>query len=652
MVRGLVAFASLLLPTVALAQRAPVRVADDSATILVSLIERPVGTETYTLRSGAGGHRLSAQVRLVDRGTPLAVDASLELQGDLTPTRFRANGKSYRFVTVDADVAITGDSALVRARGSTTVVPHAAAAFPAQGWPPMAARALLVRYWERRGRPERVRLLPGDASHVARIAFRGIDTVRVDGQRVPLRRYVVDGVVWGREAVWLDPDDRFAALVTRIHILPLEGIRSDLATALPQLQASAVGDRMSDLRQMTAGAPPIASGDYALTGVRVIDGTGRAPIEDAVLRVHDGRIVQVGARADVALPHAVRTIDGRGTTVIPGLWDMHAHASQVEWAPAYLAAGVTTIRDMGGEERFLLALRETLAAANAAGPRVLLAGLVDGDDSAAFGAITAASPAEGRGVVDRYHAAGFSQMKLYSMLQPDVVRAIVERAHALGMTVTGHVPRSLGIVKSIDAGMDQVAHIPVAGDTASAEVRDVIARLARHRVVVDPTLPWNELLGRSSATAIERFEPGILHGPPTMVASYRTASSAATPAAVTESFGRQLAVIRAMHDAGVPLVAGTDGALPGYSLLRSIELFALAGFTPMEALQSATLVPARAMGEASERGTLEAGKRADFVVLDGNPLDDIANIRRTRWVARDGRMVESRALWPLAGFRE
>ncbi|MEP7381372.1 MAG: amidohydrolase family protein [Gemmatimonadota bacterium] len=643
---------SLLAPAIAPAQRPPNHLADDSATILVSLIERAVGTETYTLRSIDGGHRLSSVVRLVDRGTPLAVDASLDVRDDLTPTHFRASGKSYRFVTVDADVAMAGDSALVRTSASTTVLRHTGPAFPAQGWPPMAARALLVRYWERHGRPERVRLLPGDTSYVARIRFRGIDTVRVEGRRVPLRRYVVQGVVWGREALWLDPDDRFAALVTRIHILPMEGVRADLATALPQLQASAIADRMSDLRQMTAGARAIASGDYALTGIRIIDGTGRAPIEDAVLRVRDGRIAQVGTRADVALPHAVRTIDGRGATVIPGLWDMHAHASQVEWAPAYLAAGVTTIRDMGGEERFLLALRETLAASASVGPRVLLAGLVDGDDSAAFGAITAASPAEGRGVVDRYHAAGFSQMKLYSMLQPDVVRAIVERAHALGMTVTGHVPRSLGIVASIDAGMDQVAHIPIVGDTASAEVRDVIARLASRHVVVDPTLPWNELLGRSSATAIERFEPGILHGPPAMVASYRTASSAATPAAVTESFGRQLAVIRAMHDAGVPLVAGTDGALPGYSLLRSIELFVQAGFTPMEALESATLVPATAMGEASERGTLEAGKRADFVVLDGNPLDDIANIRRTRWVARDGRMVESRALWPLAGFRE
>ena len=641
--------AQVQLPAV---QRPAARVADDSATILLSLIERPVGTERYHLSAGPDGRQLHAEIRLVDRGTPLAVDVTLDVRGDLAPVRFQASGKSYRFVTVDADVALRGDSAVVRSGAAVTVVRHAVGAFPAQGWPPMAARALLVRYWKRHGRPARIPLLPGDSSHAARISYRGIDTVRARGRRVALHRFVVEGVVWGRETLWLDPDDRFAALVTRIHILPLEGIRADLAESLPQLQASAIADRMDDLKQMSGSASPITTGDYALTGIRLIDGVGGAPVDDAVLLVRDGRIAGVGRRDAVALPHAVRTIDARGTTVIPGLWDMHAHASQIEWGPAYRAAGVTTIRDMGGEERFLLALRGTLASPASAGPRVLLAGLVDGDDSAAFGALTAATPAEGRAVVERYHAAGFVQVKLYSMLRPDVVQAIVARAHAMGMTVTGHVPRSLGIVGAIEAGMDQVAHMPVSGDTSAAEVRDVIARLARHHVVVDPTLPWNELLGRARTTDIATFEPGFAHAPPALAASYRTASSNASPAEVSDGQRRQLALIRAMHHAGVPLVAGTDGALPGYSLLRSIELFVEAGLTPMAAIQGATIVPARAMGEGRERGTLEVGKRADFVVLDGNPLDDIVNIRRTRWVARDGVMLPSRALWRLAGFHE
>ncbi len=113
-----------------------------------------------------------------------------------------------------------------------------------------------------------------------------------------------------------------------------------------------------------------------------------------------------------------------GATIAPGLWDMHAHAAQIEWLPAYLAAGVTTIRDMGGEQPFLTAMRDTVANGKGLGPRVLLAGLVDGDAPAGFGATVASTPDQGRAVVDRYKAAGFNQIKLYSLLQPDVVAAI------------------------------------------------------------------------------------------------------------------------------------------------------------------------------------------------------------------------------------
>lgn len=623
----------------------------DSATILISLLERPIGTEHYTLRTATTGLRLSSSVRLVERGTPLELDATLDLRGDLSPTHFRAKGKSYRFVNVDAEVDVVGDTARAHDLGVTDVVRQPSLFFTAQGWPPLAARALLVRYWERHGRPRTLRLLPGDAERVARIAFRGVDTVRTNNRVVPLRRYAVDGVVWGRETLWLDDHDHFAAIVTRVHILPLEGIRSDLKVALPALQLSAIADRMADLRQLALDVPPIAAGVFALTGATVIDGTGRAAMVDATILVRDGRIDRVGARAEVPIPPGERTIDARGKTIIPGLWDMHAHASQIEWASAYLAAGVTSIRDMGGEEKFLLALRETIERRGGVGPRLFLAGLVDGDEEGSFGTVTAATPDEGRAVVDHYRAARFDQIKLYSVLRPDVVAAIVARAHDVGLTVTGHVPRSLGIGRSIEAGMDQIAHLPVDGDTTAPEVRHVIDLLARGKVVVDPTIPWNELLGRSGAVPIERFEPGILRAPPALAFNYRSVVNAVDPDAAAASFQRQLAIVRAMHNAGVPLVAGTDGGVPGYSLLRSVELFVQAGFTPMEAILSATLVAARAMGRDADSGTIEAGKRADLVVLDANPLDDIANIRATRWVVSNGRLFDSAALRRAAGFR-
>jgi imidazolonepropionase-like amidohydrolase len=330
---------------------------------------------------------------------------------------------------------------------------------------------------------------------------------------------------------------------------------------------------------------------------------------------------------------------------------MHAHVAQIEWLPAYLAAGVTTFRDMGGEQPFLTAIRDAIASGKGLGPRALLAGLVDGDAPGAFGAVVAATPSEGRAVVDRYRKLGFEQMKLYSLLQPDVVSAITARAHELGMSVTGHVPTALGLTRAVEAGMDHVAHLPINGDPQSPQTRATIELLAKKKIVIDPTLPWNELLGHAPETTLESFEPGFAHAPPALVANYRSVKNDTDAATAKRRVRDSETMVKALFDAGVPIVAGTDGALPGYSLLRSIEMYVEAGMTPMQAIESATRVPAESMGLAKETGTIEPGKRADLIVLNADPLAQISNIRKLRWVVANGRVLEPAKLWAAAGFK-
>ncbi|MEZ5317147.1 MAG: amidohydrolase family protein [Vicinamibacterales bacterium] len=621
----------------------PVAARTRSASIIVSLLERPIGRETSEVRTTADGVTLESRMDLVERGGPLALTTTAAFAPDLTPRRYRSSGQTYRFVNVDLDVEVTGRSARVHHLGADATVALPDAFFAAQTWAPPSSRALLVKYWEAHGRPTTLAVLPGRPVRDVAIAYRGDDTVRAGGRDVRLRRYTVDGAVWGRESVWVDGDGAFAAMTSRIHIMALEAVREDLREALPALLAADVRDRMADLAALGAAVVPIARDAYALVGARVIDGTGAAPIEDAVLVVRDGRIAAVGARGTTPVPAGLRTVDARGATIVPGLWDMHAHASQIEWAGAYLGAGVTAARDMGGEFGFLTAFRDALATDATVGPRLFLAGLVDGDSDRALGAIVASTPEAGRAVVDRYHAAGFDQMKLYSLLQPPVVQAIVRRAHEMGMTVTGHVPTALGLAGAIDAGMDHIAHLP-------GGARDLVDRLAARHVVIDPTMPWGELLGHAPETPIASFEPGIDLIPEALRENYLSVTNRTDAATFAGRQRQSGALVKALFDAGVPIVVGTDAAVPGFSVLRNLEQLVDAGFTPMQALQAATIVPARAMRVDAEMGTIAAGKRADLLVLDANPLDDISNVRRSRWVASRGRLYRIADVRRSVGF--
>ncbi len=137
-------------------------------------------------------------------------------------------------------------------------------------------RAQLINYWEKHGRPEILPVLPGEPTRDVRIEQRGTDTVTTAAGKSTLRRFSVDGIIWGRETVWIDGAGRFAAIVSRVHILPLEGVREDLKDALPSLQASAIADRMSDLARQLKSISPATGGSFAIAGARLIDGTGRA----------------------------------------------------------------------------------------------------------------------------------------------------------------------------------------------------------------------------------------------------------------------------------------------------------------------------------------------------------------------------------------
>jgi len=623
----------------------------EHGTLRLHYVQKPIGYERWTIARDDAGVTLAADFDFTDRGGRVQLTSTLHTTTDYAPLMFAAKGKTYRFVNVDSQVRIDGSTATVLADGAESKVPVDRTFYTVDGYAPFAAQMLMLRYWKQHGRPRVMHTAPGLPVNEVIIEARPTETVRVGGKAFPLEPFVVDGVVWGRETLWLDADGSLAAAITRAGGLSFEAVREDLEPALLQFVEHATQERIKDLETITKSVQVANTGDYALAGATLIDATGRDPIPNAVVVIRGGRIAEVGPGASTAIPAGMPVVRVDGKTIVPGLWDMHTHVTQIEWAPVYLAAGVTTVRDMGNEFEFITALRDAVASGRVAGPRLLLAGLIDGGGPNAFGVYYATTPDEAKQMVAKYRAAGFQQIKVYSLLTPVVVAAVCAEAHRLGMTVTGHVPTGMSIEQAVSAGMDQIAHLAIRGEAGTPDVELTIAFLKRHGTVMDPTQSWNELLGHAAGTPIALFNPGVNKIPAPLNRLFANAGAANIDAAAARSrVERGLRVVGALHAAGVPVVVGTDEGLPGHSVHREIELYVEAGLTPMQALQSATIVPARAMKLDHELGTIEKGKRADLAILDANPLERIQNIRGVRWTVTGGRMLEAAALWKSVRF--
>jgi imidazolonepropionase-like amidohydrolase len=627
--------------------------------LTIHMILHAVGDEQYDVTANPDGTKtLTTTFDYTDRGTRRTTTATLTSSADERPLSLDVKG------TGPATVTVSGETTTVAVGSATRTMPTPRAWAAVIGPSPFALQMMMMRAWHAQGEPKQLALVsPKAEAEPLEIARVGRDVITVAGRRVTLDRYTVNHLMLGREIVWMTADADLAAAMTFAGGLPMEAVRTEFEPALPDLYRAGVAQEMADLAAIGREVPPHETGTFAIAGATLVDATGAPPIPDAVVVVRDGRIVAAGARATTPIPPGVAVIEAKGQTLLPGLWEMHTHASGVEFGPALLAAGVTTARDCGGEMDYLIAARDAVERQHAVGPRWLLAGLIDAGGARAFGHVTAETPDEGRAAVARYHAAGFQQVKLYTYLAPDVVVAIAAEAHRLGMTVTGHVPQALTTMAGIEAGMDQINHLNYvtsmlrtpgtsgAPDLESDTAKHAIQFLLDHHTVVDPTASWGEMASHSHEVDVASFEPGVLMAPAVLDAKFRGMTNASSAEQMRARMAQTLAVIGALHRAGVPIVAGSDTGLVGYGLHREIELYVAAGMTPIEAIQSATLVPARAMGLDRDSGTIEVGKRADLILVDGDPLQDITILRRVTRVIVNGRVFDATALWRSVGFR-
>ena len=654
------------------AQRKPLMVEEGRYSI--HLLLHTIGTETYTVTETAPGRQVMTTTSTTsDRGMKRTSSTKLEMGPLFAPVVLEqrslgSSGASGSSGGSAEDVSLTevtgGGSVTIQERGVSRTMRRPAVAFVGFSTMPASLQMMMMRYWRAHHQPARLLIMRASEKALPlEIKLVGHDSFSVQGRMVRLTRYTVANLMFGREIVWMNDNGRLAALMTFAGGLPLEEIREGYEPVEAQLEHSGVQQEMLDLDDLDRKVPAEAAGAIAIVGARLIDGTGSPAVGNSVVVVRDGRIVAAGRAGTVKVPAGVRVVHAEGQSLLPGLWEMHSHYSGVEFGPALLAAGVTTARDCGGEFEFLTTVRRKIDREHALGPRLLLAGLIDSGGPLAFGYVDVKTPAEAVEAVDAYADAKFEQIKVYTQIQPDVLKAISAEAHGRGMTVTGHVPAAINAFDGIADGMDQINHLqfvtramtpdgsaaPV--DLQSERAQRLVALLKDKNIVVDPTLGWGEMAGHPKNVDAASFEPGINAAPYTLSSKFRALGvPAGDEAKFHERMESNLRVVGALYRAGVTIVPGSDTGLLGYGLDRELELYVQAGMSPMAAIQSATIVSARVMKLDGESGSIEVGKRADMVLVEGNPLEKISDIRRVVSVVANGRMYDSKRLGRSVGF--
>jgi imidazolonepropionase-like amidohydrolase len=422
-----------------------------------------------------------------------------------------------------------------------------------------------------------------------------------------------------------------------------------------------------------------------LRGGTLVDVASGKEISDSTIVMRGERIEQIGS-GNRAIPEGAQVIDAKGKWIVPGLIDSHAHADNPDETPfsLYLANGVTTIRNPGGNITVLRLTREQLIRGELIGPRLFFSGpLLDGippvwpDMS-----LLVDTPQRARSAVNFLADQGVDFVKVYNNVKEPELRAIIETAKERGLPVAGHIPRSITMTHAVELGMTRLEHIRITGremlsadeadqidplplgrrepllwqrfDLQSEKMQALVQRLAQSQIFLDPTLVIAEETEVPNPDA-DKNDPNNQYLSPKVVERYVNLKSpiyelpAELQAAGLEAFHKQEKFVGMCNRAGVKIIAGTDGPgigslLPGFGLHRELELLVESGMSPLEALRAASLTGAEALGKDDRLGTVEPGKFADMVVLDADPLQEIQNLRKIHLVVQGGKTYAPDAL--------
>jgi imidazolonepropionase-like amidohydrolase len=614
--------------------------------------------------------RIQSTFEFNDRGRGPKISANYVLDSNGLPLHVDETGNDYLKAPVDEHFEVKDGTARWKSTAEKGEAP--AGSFYISNNGAAAETAFLVAALAKANGP--VHLFPAGEARLERTTDL---TLEDHGQKMHVTDYAITGLAFEPQTIWLDDD---------LHLFAIPGnwfafLREGWEKTNDQLYAIDVKMRDQRYARLARDLAKHPAHAVAIEHVRLFDSEHAVMRDDQTVVVSGDHFSAVGPSSSVQVPADAERIDGSGKTLMPGMFDMHAHAQALDGI-LNVASGVTGVRDMGNDIDELQRLQDQWTKGTAIGPRVWKAGLIDGHGPFQVPTgLYADTAEEAKAAVNRYADLGYVQIKLYSSLKPAFVPDIVSVAHARGLRVSGHIPNGITASQFVIDGADEIQHInfiflnffaPLVKDTRTPErftavganaakldlqskpVNDFIQLLLNHHTTVDVTLATFEgmFTGRPGSASPD-FVPVLKRLPAQVQRGAYSGGLPVTPEndqLYKDSYRAMLAMTKRMYDAGVPLLAGTD-AIAGIMLHRELELEVQAGIPPAKSLQIATYNAARLLKQEKELGSIAEGKRADFLLVEGNPVERISDIRRCRLVMKGGTLYNSGELYAAVGIQ-
>jgi hypothetical protein len=624
------------------------------------------GTQTVE-RQANGATR--AEYSYNDRGRGDRITATWKLDGTGVPIEYDGRGNDYMKAPIEEHFEMENGRASWKNRSEQGEQAVTSEAFylPMNAPPEffgVLARALL------KAPNHKLSLLPaGEAS------IEQAQKITLSSGRGELTEYRITGLGFSPQPIWLDHNGTAASVSSWFSVVP-----DGSETAIPQLLDAQQKTDAAWSERIARALAHSPRGELVIRNARLFDPRDLTVTSGMSVLVRGERIVRVGPDADVKPSTNAEIMDAQGRFLMPGLWDNHQHFSDNEGA-LDLANGVTSARDMANDTDTFLQRVARFDNGSELGPRVLKAGIIDGTGEFAGPTKMRVDTAE-QAIedVDWYADHGYAQIKIYSSIKPELVPIIADRAHTRGLRVSGHVPAFMSARQFVGSGADEIQHLnfvvlnflfPEVKETRNPdrfikvaerareftpekpEVRDFISFLKDNHTVLDPTINVFEALFCGDPSAIKPgLEEIVPRFPPQVRRSMRSGALEVPTdkqAAYREAFPAMLRLLKAIHDAGVTIIPGTD-ALAGYALHHELELYALAGIPPAEVLRMATWTPALVMGVGKDRGVIAPGKLADMILIDGDPTKNIRDIDKITTVIKGGKVYDPMAIEKALGI--